>query len=60
MRLSSLREKSGKKSGGQPGHPGKTLRQTETPEAIIEHFPETCLGCGKALNETMATDLSAR
>ena len=60
VRISSLREKSGKKTGGQPGHPGKTLRQTETPDAIIDHFPETCAGCGKALNETMATDLSAR
>ena len=59
-RTQSLREKSGKKSGGQPGHPGKTLRQTETPDAIIDHFPETCAGCGKALNATMATDLSAR
>jgi transposase len=60
VRISSLREKSGKKTGGQPGHPGKTLRQTETPDAIIDHFPEICAGCGKALNETMATDLSAR
>lgn len=59
-RTQSLRGKSGKKSGGQPGHPGKTLRQTETPDAIIDHFPETCAGCGKALNATMATDLSAR
>ena len=59
-RTQSLREKSGKKTGGQPGHPGKTLRQTETPDAIIDHFPETCAGCCKALNETMATDLSAR
>ena len=60
VRISSLREKSGKKTGGQPGHPGKTLRQTETPDAIVDHFPETCTGCGKALNETMATDLAAR
>jgi len=59
-RTQSLREKSGKKTGGQPGHPGKTLCQTETPDAIIDHFPETCAGCGKALTATMATDLSAR
>jgi transposase len=60
VRISSLREKSGKKTGGQPGHPGRTLRQTETPDATINHFPETCAGCGGALNETLATDHTSR
>lgn len=60
VRTSSLREKSGKKTGGQPGHPGKTLRQIATPDATINHFPETCAGCGGALNETMATGHAAR
>ena len=60
VRISSLREKSGKKSGGQPGHPGKTLRQTAAPDATIDHFPETCAGCGAALNEAMAKDHAAR
>ncbi len=60
VRVSSLREKSGKKTGGQVGHPGKTLRRTATPDATIDHFPETCAGCGAALNQTMATDHAAR
>jgi transposase len=59
-RICSLREKSGKKTGGQPGHPGKTLRRTATPDTTLNHFPETCTGCGKALNETMATAHAAR
>jgi transposase len=56
----SLRETSGKKTGGQKGHPGRTLRRTETPDDTINHFPRTCRGCGAALSETDATGFSAR
>src|ERR1022692_4595080 len=59
-RVSSLRERSGKKPGGQKGHPGKTLSRTETPDATIDHFPETCAAGGAALNETMVTGHTAR
>jgi transposase len=59
-RVGSLRERSGKKPGGQKGHPGKTLSRTETPDATIDHFPETCPGCGGPLNEAMATGHTAR
>jgi len=59
-RVSSLREPSGMKTGGQTGHPGKTLRQTAIPDAIVDHFPATCVGCGAALSEAMATDHTAR
>jgi len=60
VRVSSLRERSGKKSGGQKGHPGKTLSRTDTPDATVDHFPETCPGCGGPLNEAMATGHTAR
>src|ERR1700688_5161622 len=59
-RVRSLRERSGKKPGGQKGHPGETLRQSETVDAAINHFPKACAGCGAALSEAMATDHIAR
>src|SRR5690242_18803416 len=59
-RVSSLREPSGKTTGGQPGHPGKTLRRTETPDATINHYPKACAACGEALSEAMAIGHVAR
>src|SRR4051812_15557231 len=59
-RVSSLREPSGKTTGGQTGHPGKTLRRTETPDATIHHYPAVCAGCGKPLTAATAIDHVAR
>jgi transposase len=59
-RTASLRERSGRRSGGQKNHPGSTLAQSATPDAVIDHYPENCSGCGAALTETMATDHAAR
>lgn len=43
-RTRSLRHRSGKKPGGQPGHPGATLRLAETGvvDAVVEHRPTVC------------------
>src|SRR6516165_4936916 len=59
-RVKSLRERSGKRTGGQKGHPGKTLRQVEVPDAVIDHYPAICSGCGTALTAAMATSHIAR
>ena len=59
-RTGNLRQPSSKPSGGQPGHPGKTLRRTETPDATIDHYPQACTACGTALTTAMATDHVAR
>jgi transposase len=43
----SLREKSGRKSGGQPGHKGTTLAFChDEPDQLITHSPTVCEGCG--------------
>ncbi|MGH7080382.1 MAG: IS66 family transposase, partial [Acetobacteraceae bacterium] len=53
-------ERSGKKPGGQKGHPGETLRRSETPDAIIDHYPLACAACGVPLTAAAASDYVAR
>ncbi|MGH3266440.1 MAG: DUF6444 domain-containing protein, partial [Trebonia sp.] len=45
----SLRRRSGRKPGGQPGHQGTTLRQVDEPEQFVVHEPHRCSGCGRSL-----------
>src|SRR4051812_1582985 len=45
----SLRGKSGRKPGGQQGHPGSTLAQVADPDERLRHEPGRCAGCGEDL-----------
>jgi len=45
----SLRCAGQRRSGGQIGHAGKTLGQTETPDWIVEHHVKSCNRCQKDL-----------
>jgi transposase len=45
----SLRGKSGRKPGGQRGHPGSTLAQVVDPDETLRHEPGPCAGCGADL-----------
>ena len=38
----SLREKSSRKPGGQPGHKGKGMKLDRKPDEVISHIPEKC------------------
>ena len=45
----SLRRRTGRKPGGQPGHPGSTLALVNNPNQRRRHEPDACTGCGASL-----------
>jgi transposase/uncharacterized coiled-coil protein SlyX len=47
----SLRGRSGRKPGGQPGHEGRHLERVERPDEILVHVPARCGGCGGDLGD---------
>ncbi len=56
----SLREPSGKKPGGQPGHEGVTLEMVEKPDEVIEHIPQYCTCCGRDISHVHAELVESR
>lgn len=50
----SLRVKTDRKSGGQKGHEGSTLKMKEVPDETINYLPEYCNGCGQDLQHSLA------
>jgi transposase len=51
----SLREKSGKPTGGQKGHKGHTLKMSEKPDETVVHETNYCRCCGKELGGVSGT-----
>jgi transposase len=55
----SLRQQSGRKPGGQPGHPGRTLPFSDDPQQIHIHPLPEC-ECGEDLSQEPALDFERR
>ena len=56
----SLRRKSGRKPGGQPGHPGSTLALVADPNERKRHEPGLCTGCGVDLVDAPEVGMERR
>src|SRR3954451_10251424 len=56
----SLRRRSGRKPGGQPGHPGSTLALVDNPNERRRHEPGPCTGCGASLADAPEVGMERR
>ncbi len=56
----SLRGKSGKKAGGQPGHRGAHLRLVDAPDQVVVQRPLVCPQCAASLEEEEADGVERR
>ncbi len=56
----SLRKRSGKKPGGQFGHPGSTLLLSPAPDMVIVHPVECCQHCQRDLRQVESLAVERR
>lgn len=56
----SLREKSDKPVGGQPGHAGHTLLMSSSPDIVVSLKPDYCNSCGSDLREVEGIEMGRR
>ena len=56
----SLREKSGKKTGGQPKHKGHTLEKVENPDFVVELKDDICPHCSSNVENVPSLEIKTR
>jgi len=56
----SLRGKTDRRPGKQPGSPGSALRQVDRPDEVVDHVPSECGGCGADLERARAVGVVRR
>jgi transposase len=54
----SQRRRSGRKSGGQPGHAGHRLEPVDQPDQVVEHTLDQCGHCGHDLRRQAVEDVA--
>ena len=59
-RTRSLRKKGRRKSGGQPGHKGHTLKKVEQPDHLERHMVAACPHCATDLREVEPVAIEKR
>ena len=59
-RTRSLRKSSGRKSGGQPGHEGHTLKMSANPDEIQIHRASRCQHCAQDLESVVIQEHERR
>lgn len=59
-RVHNLRRKSGRRSGGQPGHTGHTLAMVAQPDHVCVHLVSECPHCATDLQTVAAAELVRR
>jgi len=59
-RTESLRQRSGRKAGGQVGHEGSCLEMTSEPTEIVKHYPSYCRCCGRDLSDAVSRFIGRR
>ncbi len=56
----SLRKKTGRKTGGQPGHKGHNLKRSDKPDEIVRDSVDQCEACGCCLANQEADRVEKR
>ncbi|WP_432824394.1 IS66 family transposase [Dactylosporangium sp. CA-092794] len=56
----SQRRAAGRRAGKQPGAPGAALTQVDEPDAVVDHRPVACAGCGEVLAGVAPVGFEAR
>jgi len=56
----SLRKRHGRKSGGQPGHSGNTLKAVDKPDFIEIHSVNECKSCHRSLKRVSVKKIEKR